>query len=193
MLDEYLRSQGVPVCFTREPGGTHISEEVRDILHHLRHENMAAETEVLLYAAARAQVVREVIRPALARGELVMCDRYADSTLAYQGYGRGLDLKFLRALTEFATGGLYPDLTFYVDVTVEEGLRRRQAGHAAGEELNRMDRQTREFYERVRAGYGELIKQDPKRWVYVDGRQSVEAVQDELRARMNAVLSRSKS
>jgi dTMP kinase len=88
---------------------------------------------------------------------------------------------------------LYPDLTFYVDVTVEEGLRRRQAGHAAGEELNRMDRQTREFYERVRAGYGELIKQDPKRWVYVDGMQSVEAVQDELRERMNAVLSGSRS
>lgn len=189
-LDEYLRGKGVRVCFTREPGGTHIGEEIRDIVHHLREEQMAAETELLLYSAARAQVVREIIRPALARGELVICDRYADSTLAYQGYGRGLDPDFLRRLTEFATGGLRPDLTFYVDVTVEEGLRRRQAGHAAGEELNRMDRQTREFYERVRAGYAELIKRDPTRWVYIDGMQSVDAVQAELRARMNAALTR---
>lgn len=189
LLIEYLEARGVRVCFTREPGGTLIGEEIRDILHHLRHQDMRAETELLLYSAARAQIVRQVIRPALARGELVICDRYADSTLAYQGYGRGLDLKTLGVITEFATGGLKPDLTFFIDVTVEEGLRRRHAGHTKGEELNRMDRQAREFYERVRAGYDELMKSDSARWIYIDGMRSVDAVQNDLRERMNAALN----
>lgn len=176
-LVEYLRQQGYTVLTPREPGGTLIGEQVRAILFDLAHTNMLARTEVLLFQASRAQLVGEVIRPALERGELVLCDRYADSTLAYQGYGRQLDLQQLRALIDFATGGLKPDLTLLLDVPVEVGLQRR----AQDGKRNRLDILDVAFYQRVRQGYLEMARLEPQRWVIIDAAQPYEQVQAEIR------------
>lgn len=179
LLADWMQEQGLPVLLVREPGGTPIGERVRDILHDPAHVGMTPWAEVFLFCASRAQLVAEVIRPALAAGRIVLCDRYADSTLAYQGYGRGLDLESLRTVLHLATGGLKPDLTFYLDISPEEGLARRLRG---GGEWNRLDRETLEFHHRVRAGYLELAGLEPRRWVVVDAARPVEVVQADLRA-----------
>jgi len=185
MLVEYLQARGYPVIYTREPGGTEISEQIREVILSTRNLAMQNETEVLLFSAARAQIVAELIRPALAAGKIVVCDRYADSTLAYQGYGLGLDLEALRAITKFATRGLVPDLTFYIDVPVQVGLERRHQG-----ETNRLDQKDVEYHARVREGYLELAKAEPARFVVIDGKESIEEVQDKIRARMSEELKR---
>ena len=145
---------------------------------------MTFQAEILLYSASRAQLVGEVIGPALAQGRLVLCDRFYDSTLAYQGYGRGLDLDVLRAVTEFATGGLKPDLTFFLDLETEAGLARRHSDGA----VNRMDMQARAFYERVRDGYRALVAAEPERWCVVNGNRPVPDVQSDLRRHLLARL-----
>jgi dTMP kinase len=184
-LAEWLREQGYEVILTREPGGTDIGDQIRTVLHDPHNTAMDARTEILLFSASRAQHVAQRIRPALAAGQIVVSDRYADSTLAYQGHGRGLDLETLRTITAFATGGLTPDLTLYLDIAPGEGLHRRQAG---GDEWTRLDAETPEFHQRVRAGYMELVKQEPKRWVVIDAARSVEEVQAEIRALVQAKL-----
>jgi len=189
LLAEWLRKQGYDVVLTREPGGTHIGDQIRAVLHDPRNAEMDARTEILLYSASRAQHVAQRIRPTLAAGKIVISDRYADSTLAYQGYGRGLDLEILRAITAFATGGLTPDLTLYLDVAPQEGLQRRRLG---GEEWNRLDAEALEFHRRVRAGYMELVRQEPERWAVIDGARSVEEVQAEIRALVQAKLDQAK-
>jgi dTMP kinase len=178
LLVDWLHEHGCEVEVTREPGGTDIGDQIRDVLHDPVNTAMDATAEILLYSADRAQHVAQCIRPALAAGKIVISDRYYDSTLAYQGYGRGLDLEMLRAITAFATGGLKPDLTLYLDIIPEEGLQRRQANE---EEWNRLDAETLEFHQRVRAGYMELIAQEPERWVVIDAARSVEEVQKEIR------------
>jgi dTMP kinase len=187
LLVEWLREQGYEVVVTREPGGTDIGNQIRDVLHDPRNTAMDATAEILLYSADRAQHVTQFIQPALAAGRIVISDRYADSTLAYQGYGRGLDLEALRTITVFATGGLKPDLTLYLDITPQEGLQRRQA---SGDEWNRLDAEALEFHQRVRAGYMELIKQEPERWAVIDAARSVEDVQGEIRIHVQARLGR---
>lgn len=179
LLAAALRAQGRQVVTTREPGGTPIGDQIRACLHDVNNTAMTAAAEILLYSASRAQLVREVIEPALAAGQIVLCDRYADSTLAYQGYGRELDLAELEAITAFATGGLRPDLTIWLDMEVARSLQRRQA---PGEEVNRMDLQTASFYRRVEAGYRALVAAEPERWLIVDGDRPPEAVQRELLA-----------
>ena len=179
LLASYLSQQGYRVLHTREPGGTRIGEQIREIVHNPENPEMVDRAEMLLYAASRAQLVDEVIRPALAAGQIVLADRYADSTYAYQGYGRGLDLDLLRTITAFATARLRPDLTIYLDIDPETGLRRRQADQGA--EGNRLDAATLEFHERVREGYRRLIEAEPERWVVVDGRQDVDSVQRRIR------------
>ena len=188
LFGEYLRSRygADKVIMTREPGGTPIGEQIRDIVHNMRNQEMASRTEFLLYNAARAQVVAQVIRPALEQGKVVVSDRYGDSTLVYQGYGRQLDLDMVRNVIAYATGGLKPDLTLYIDVKIEEGLARRTNGHSRGEELNRMDTQTREFYERVRQGYEILLRENPDRWIRIDGTRSIDQVQLDLQKRFDA-------
>jgi dTMP kinase len=176
LFAEHLQTRGYPVAFTREPGGTAISEQIREVILSKRNLAMQSETEALLFSAARAQIVAELIRPALAAGKIVVCDRYADSTLAYQGYGLGLDLDALRAITRFATGGLVPDLTMYVDVPVEVGLARRHRG-----ETNRLDHKALEYHARVRAGYLEMIAREPARWVVIDGAREIAIVQADIR------------
>lgn len=157
-----LAEQGHTVWTTREPGGTELGEQIRPVLLGTRHNRPTPWTEALLFTAARAQLVAEVIRPRMQRGELVICDRFSDSTLAYQGYGRGLDLEALRRLQAEATDGLVPDLTILLDLPVEAGLARipRTA-------QDRLDRETIAFHERVHAGYQQMAAAEPRRWVEV--------------------------
>jgi len=176
-LVEHLRDGGCGVLAVREPGGTSISEQIRDVLHSLDNREMQPRTEILLYCAARAQLVGQIIRPHLEASGVVICDRYADSTLAYQGYGRGLDLPTLRMILAFATGGLEPDITFYLDLDVEAGLSRKRVG---GSEWNRMDDLAVEFHRHVRAGYLEMMEQEPKRWVLIDAAREPEAIAKEV-------------
>lgn len=180
LLVDWLRAQGHDVLQTREPGGTSIGDQVREVLHSLRNTEMHPRTEILLYSASRAQLVHERIRPHLARGGVVVSDRYYDSTLAYQGYGHQLDLDALRQITAFATGGLKPDLTLYLDISAEEGLKRRQRAAQAGAEWNRLDAYALDFHRRVRAGYHELIAAEPARWVVFDAAQPVDALCAEI-------------
>ncbi len=183
-LAGFLRHRGLSVVTTREPGGTAIGDQVRHVLHDTANAAMSPTAEVLLYAASRAQLVAEVIRPALAAGHIVLCDRYADSTTAYQGYGRGLNRDDLAALTAIATGGLRPDLTLLLDLEVERGLARRRD---RGEEMNRLDLETVEFHRRVRDGYLALAAAEPARWLRIDADRPSAEVQAELR---QAVLAR---
>lgn len=179
-LVEYLRERGFIVFPTREPGGTSIGEQIREVIHDLKNVEMHPRTETLLYQAARAQIVEQVFKPRLAGGEIVISDRYYDSTIAYQGYGHQQDLEQVRALVKYATGGLVPDLTLLLDVEVEEGLRRKKKDN----EWNRMDAYTVEFHRRVRAGYLEMVKAEPDRWVLVDAGKDWQTVQDNIRERI---------
>ncbi len=189
LLAEWLREQGYDVVLSREPGGTDIGDQIRAVLHDPHNTAMDARTEILLYSASRAQHVAQRIRPELAAGNIVISDRYADSTLAYQGYGRGLDLETLQTITAFATGGLTPDLTLCLDIMAQEGLQRRLLG---GDEWNRLDAERLEFHQRVRAGYLELVSLEPGRWVVVDAARPVEEVQAKVRALVQARLDRVK-
>jgi dTMP kinase len=176
-LVEYFREKGYTVFPTREPGGTSIGEQIREILHSLKNTEMHPRTETLLYQAARAQFVEQVIKPRLAMGEIVLSDRYADSTIAYQGYGHQQDLEQVRALVRYATGGLVPNLTILLDVDVEVGLNRKRKA----DEWNRLDAYTVDFHRRVHAGYLEMVAQEPDRWRVVDAGREWQSVQDELR------------
>lgn len=190
LLAGWLRQQGLAVATTREPGGTAIGDRVRAILLDHAASEMSAETEVLLFSAARAQHVREVIGPWLASGGVVLCDRFADSTLAYQGYGHQLPLDQLAVITAFATGGLRPDVIVFLDVDVQSGLRRKQQ-HANGDagQWDRMEAFTLAFHQRVRAGYLAMAAADPARWLVVDANRSVEEVQQTLRERVAKLLA----
>lgn len=187
LLAAHLREQGFPVLTTREPGGTRIGDQIRACLHDVENTEMTAEAEILLYSASRAQLVQQVIRPALARGEIVLCDRFADSTIAYQGYGRELDLDALSSITAFVTGGLKPDLTVLLTLDVEHGLRRRETD---GVEMNRMDLQAAAFYRRVQKGYEALATAEPERWVVVDADRPAAVVQQEIREIVSDRLQR---
>jgi dTMP kinase len=177
-LVEYLREQGHVVFPTREPGGTSISEQIRDVLHDMKNAEMHPRTETLLYQAARAQIVEQVIKPRLADKEIVISDRYYDSTIAYQGYGHQQNLDEIRSLVKYATGGLNPDLTILLDLDIEVGMKRKTQNEV---EWNRLDAYTLEFHKRVRNGYLEMVKQEPKRWVVVNSDQKWESVQEELK------------
>ena len=179
LLAEHLRQGDTPVVLTREPGGTPIGDQVREVLHDPNNVDMTAEAEFLLYSASRAQLVHQVIFPALVAGKWIISDRYFDSSLAYQGYARGLDVGTLWEITRFATGGLMPDLTLYLDIQPNEGLERRLLG---GGEWNRLDQEALAFHNRVRAGYLELAGREPHRWVIVPAARPVDALQTEIRA-----------
>lgn len=177
LLADYLRQRGYKVFTTYEPGGTKIGDHIRSVLLDKANTAMQLRTEILLFQASRAQLVEQVIRPRLQQGEVVLCDRYADSTLAYQGHGYNMDLGTLRAIIHFATGGLQPDLTVLLDLEVEKGLQRR----AQDGQLNRLDAYDLEFHRRVRAGYLQLANEEPDRWVVIDATQPPETVQAAVR------------
>lgn len=175
-LAAVLRGRGWNVLTTREPGGTQIGDQIRAVLSDLRNTGMRPRTETLLFQASRAQLVDEIIRPWLAVGGVVLCDRFADSTLAYQGYGHCVDLGELAGLIRFATGGLKPDLTLLLDVDIEEGLRRKRSGG----EWNRLDAYDLDFHRRVRQGFLDLAAAEPQRWVTIDAGRSPEQVQAQI-------------
>lgn len=183
-LAEFIQQLGYEVLTTREPGGTFIGDQIREVIMRMENKSMNPRTEILLFCAARAQIVAEVIRPQLEKGIVVISDRYADSTLAYQGYGHGLDLGVLRNILSFATDGLTPDLTLLLDLDVETGLARRQSG---GGEWNRLDDYALAFHQRVRHGYHELVMADPQRWIRIDAGQPPPKVQQHMQ---EAVLQR---
>lgn len=177
LLAERFRGAGREVVVTREPGGTELGEKVRAMLLGTSSAGHDALSDALLFNAARSRLVAEVIRPALAAGRVVVCDRYADSTLAYQGYGGGIDRTALGRLAEVATGGLVPDRTVLIDLAVDAGLARRHGGATA--ELTRFETSPAHdaaFHERVRHGYFELAAAEPARWRIVDGGRAREAV-----------------
>jgi dTMP kinase len=183
-LGAYLRDAGLPVRLTREPGGTPIGDAIRAILLRSESSEMVALTELFLYQACRAQHIHQVLEPALHRGELLLCDRFTDATLAYQGYGRGLGQDLVHRINEIAASGLVPDLTVLLDCPVELGLQRswqrlRSEGRA-GEE-SRFEEEAVAFHRRVREGYLEIARQEPLRVKVVDGRAGVDAVQQEIR------------
>lgn len=186
LLSEALQQRGFNVVMTREPGGTRIGNAIRNLLLDLQHTEMSPRTETLLFQAARAQLVDEVILTALATGQVVLCDRYADSTLAYQGYGHGQALDALQMLGAYATRELEPILTIYLDIDVNDGLARKRAG--ATEEWNRMENLAVAFHQRVRDGYLALAADDRSRWLVIDAGQPIDAIHRTILARVIALL-----
>lgn len=180
-LAEQLRAEGKTVLVTREPGGTRLAEQIRGLVREEVDDPPVTRCEVLLFIAARAQVVSEVIRPALARGEWVICDRFADSTFAYQGYGRGIDVGLLKNFNDFATEGLVPDLTILLDVPPETSktrLAERQAATATS--ADRIEQAGDMFHRRLRDGFLELAKAEPDRFVVIDSSGPREEVSDRV-------------
>ena len=182
LLVAAIEKANVRAVLTREPGGTRIGEDIRSVLLGPDSYAMLASTEALLMSAARAQHVGEVVKPALARGEWVVSDRYVDSTLAYQGGGRGLSMEALRQVQTFATGGLLPDLTFLLDLPVEVGLSRRLG--SAGE-TNRLDQESHDFHAAVRERFLALAAAELERWIVLDAAKPEQLVWQDLRTAMN--------
>ncbi len=182
-LCAYMDARGRQAVLTREPGGTALGDRLRELLMNTTDVAINPRAEALLFAAARAQLVQEVIRPALAAGRVVICDRFADSTIAYQSFGRGLPLAEVRQVVEFASGGLKPDLTVLLDLPPEEGRRRK------GTDLgDRFEDEELDFHRRVRQGYLALAAAEPGRWFVVDGRLGRDEVAALIRARVDSRL-----
>jgi dTMP kinase len=183
LLAEALQQSGKEVLLTREPGGCPIADKIRAILLDADNSEMTPKAELLLYAAARAQHIDQVIRPALARGSVVLCDRFTDATVAYQGSGRGLDQELIATLNETATDGCRPDLTVLIDCPVETGLERALARIEAGSAADsthlreeRFERESREFHQRVRSGYLSLAAASPERFIVIHGIKNIELI-----------------
>ena len=196
LLVAHLREAGHDVLPLREPGGTAIGEQIRALLIDPRHAELAPPTEMLLFAASRAQLVAEVIAPALARGRIIVCERYVDASVAYQGVARGLGVDLVRTVNDAATGGLRPDLTLLLDLDPETGLRRArsatlasQGGRPEGwEGGDRMERETAAFHDRVREGFLALARIEPQRIRVIDARRPVAEVQREVTAAVDSLL-----
>jgi dTMP kinase len=183
-IESHLRARGKSCLSTREPGGTSLGELIRQVLLEVGKQPITSPTELFLYLADRAQHIHEVIIPALEQGKIVLCDRHTDSTLAYQGYGRGIDLGLLRSLNHIASQGIKPDLTLLFDCPVEIGLSRtaqRQSQTASGRNEDRFEREKIEFHERVRAGFLELARAEPDRFRIIDAARSAEEVGQEIK------------
>jgi dTMP kinase len=185
-LAEYLEQNGWNIQKTREPGGTKLGERIRDLLLDTGHTNITDKTELLLYLASRAQHFQEVILPALQQGKVVLCDRFSEATLAYQGYGRSLDLNKIKALLRFVTEGRKPDLTLLLDVEVRQGLMR--IGNRTSKD--RLERERIEFYEKVRQGYLKLAKTSPRQIAVIDASRPFEKVAAQIRQTVETFLKK---
>jgi dTMP kinase len=183
LLCEFLRKWGCKVLYTREPGGTFISEKIRRILLDTRNKKMDIVCELLLYMASRAQVVEEKILPALKNGEIVICDRFLDATLAYQGYGGGIDAKLIKSIGKLATKGILPDITFLLDIAVSEGLSR------AGKIKDRMEKKPFAFHRKVRKGYLAIARKEPKRIKVLLAIGDIEDTQEKIRKTILKAIS----
>jgi len=180
----------IPYIATEEPGGSGIGKKIRSMLLNKAPAEIAPEAELLLFMADRAQHVREVILPALNRNQIVVCDRFADATIAYQGFGRGLDTAMIEAMNRFACGGLKPDLTFLLDISVEAGLRRaneRNAGKEASQREDRFESEALDFHDRVREGYLYLAGREPLRFRIINASKSIDAIQAEIWAEIEKI------
>jgi len=186
-LAEWIRAQGREVVSVREPGSTPVGERVRDVVLHAQEIPLAPNAQALLYSTARAQLVRDVIRPALDAGKVVIVDRFFDSTLAYQGYGHGADLAQLRAVTDFAVGSTRPDKTFLLDLPVEVA-EKRAASRKPGRQWYRFESEARAFHDRVRAGYLRLAAAEPRRFVVIRADRDEAAVAADIRHEVERLL-----
>jgi dTMP kinase len=184
VLYHKLHYLGIPVVLTYEPGGTVLGDEVRSLLKRKRQEIMSPETELFLFAACRIQLLTEVICPSLQRGEVVICDRFSDSTIAYQGYGRGLDLKLIKTINLIATQGIKPDLTILLDISVKKGLSRKRT-----KTRDRFEETGIAFHNRVRKGYLKLVAAEPERWLVVDAAMSRAKISDIIWSKVNYLLA----
>ncbi len=182
-----LRSRGVDIITTREPGGTPLGRRLREAFLETE-ETVAPRAELLLFSADRAQHVELLIKPALEQGRIVISDRYADATAAYQGAGRGFDETTVASILKFATGGLTPDLTLFFDISVEKALERLRSRDSEGGSRNRMDSETAEFYSNVRLAYLKIAEREPQRFRVIDANGSVEAIHKEVAAVVADVL-----
>jgi len=180
---EYLQSKKLPVVLLREPGGVKISEQIRKLLLDVKSEGMGDECETLLYMAARAQMVKEILEPQLKSGKIIICDRFLDSTIAYQGYGNGVDVKTIESLGAFATKGIGPDLTILFDIKPEDGLSR------AGAKKDRIESRSLDYHHRVRQGYLDLSKKYPARIKLIKVDAGKEEIFKRVKAHLDAVLS----
>ena len=185
ILLERLDQEGIDSILVREPGGTHISEEIREVLLTNRDDTMADRTETLLMTASRAQLTHDIIIPSQEKGKFVIADRFADSTLAYQGGGRGLNLDWLIKLNEFATFGVRPDLTFFIDVTAVVGARRRSTVHP-----DRLENVGHDFQEKVRNQYLKLVKLFPDRFITLDGMESPDVIHNRIWSEINKRMNK---
>lgn len=176
LLNDHIDKKNI--VYTREPGGSQISENIREVILGNGSDGMDKKTEALLYAASRRQHLVEKILPALKEGKIVLCDRFVDSSIAYQGAGRGIDIQVIKNINEFVTEGLKPDLTFYFDLTPEEGLKRIKDNRQ--NETNRLDQEQLSFYYKVRSGYQQIIKNDPKRFILIDASKSVDEIVEDV-------------
>ncbi|MFA8439005.1 dTMP kinase [Pueribacillus sp. YX66] len=186
-LAAYLKSKNHPYLLTREPGGTRISDAIRTLILHPEHTEMINETEVLLYAASRAQHVKEKIIPALNEGLIVLCDRFVDASVAYQGYGLGIDLKKITMINKFATGGLEPDRSYFIDISPQFARKRllQRNGHEA---LDRIEQKNIQYHEKVRKGFLQLYERHRDRVCLIDGHQSVDQIFDTIIRDFQAVF-----
>ena len=192
-LKKYLTQKGIPCKVTREPGGCPIGEKVRKILLNPDHREMVPLSELLLYEAARAQHVKEVIEPFLKKGGVVLCDRFSDATIAYQGYGRKIDLKWIERLNHFSSRGIKPDVTFLLDCPSDVGLKRALQRNRTlkQEKEERFEREKIQFHQRVRKGYLAIAKKEPRRVKVIDTRQGEENVFEKIRKTVDKLIVRS--
>jgi dTMP kinase len=177
LLVEKLKDSGYNVAVVREPGGTPISEKIRNILLDKKNLEMTQLAEIFLFSAARNQLVTQIVKPALESGQVVICDRYYDSTTAYQGYGRGVNLDDVKKINKIATLGVVPDITFFVDITIDEIKHRIEAAKSS---MDRMESSGDSFYERVRQGYFEIAKSEVERFHIINGLKKVEAIHNDI-------------
>lgn len=180
---KYLKANKKNILFVREPGGVRISEKIRDLLLDVKSENMGDECETLLYMAARAQLVKEVIVPALKEGKIVLCDRFLDSTIAYQGYGNGVDLATIKKIGQFATQSIKPDLTIIFDIDTAKGLSRTNSVK------DRIEQRALSYHKRVRKGYLELAKKESKRIKLIEVNKSIEEIQEIVKHHIDKLLN----
>jgi dTMP kinase len=183
LILEYLKAKNLPVMLLREPGGVRISEKIREILLDINNTGMGDEAETLLYMAARAQLVKEVLKPALEKGQIVICDRFLDSTIAYQGWGNGVDIKAIECIGEFAVAGIKPDLTLLFDIDTKQGLSRTNA------EKDRIELRSLDYHNKVRQGYLDVAKKDPKRVKVISVDAPKEVIFERVKSYLDQVLS----
>jgi len=184
LIEDYLKSKNKSVVVTREPGGTNIGEKIRDILLDSQNSEMGIITEMLLYASARAQLVSEVIRPAIEEGKVVICDRFVDSSYVYQGFGRGIDLKIITDVNRVALDGLLPDITLFFDINPVDALRRR----SNSSELDRIEKEKMDFHKRVYNGYKKLAMLYSDRINCIDSNRSVEEIFVDVKACIDELM-----